>query len=298
MTYSLERVGSGRRQDDEEGGASSFPASRHARSPGYDLNSSDRDGLRGTVETEVVPLLLRAYRPPSETPCAATPSMPLLRSEDIANLADLLISQNVQAAACVIEDRRQKGVPMESLYLDLLGPAAKYMGTLWEQDICDFGDVTLGMCHLRQILRDLSPTFLNGAERKDPSRRALLMTTPGEQHSFGLFMVAEFFRRTGWDVVAAAPASRQDMAALVRREWYAVVGLSAACDTRIDLVDSSIRTIRQVSKNRSVAVMVGGPLFLEHPEYAIQVGADAAATDGRQAPKVAEMLLANIAPDA
>ena len=32
-------------------------------------------------------------------------------------------------------------------------------------------------------------------------RRILLTAVPGEQHSFGLYMVAEFFRRAGWDVV-------------------------------------------------------------------------------------------------
>lgn len=293
MTYSLERVGIGNNGDDRDGEAVGA-RKRRARSPGYDLNSRDQDGLRGTVEAEVVPLLLKAHFPSDAKAYSEALSLPLLRNDDIANLAELLVGQDLSAAASLVEGRHREGVPLDSLYLDLLSPAAKYLGTLWEQDLCDFGDVTVGLCHLRQLLRDLSPTFLNGTEQSDPNRRALLMTAPGEQHSLGLFMVAEFFRRAGWDVVTAGPASRQDMASLVRRDWYGVIGLSAACDTRVETVEDCVRTIRQVSKNRTVAVMVGGPLFLIHPEYGTQVGADASATDGRQATMVAQKLLANI----
>jgi MerR family transcriptional regulator, light-induced transcriptional regulator len=40
-----------------------------------------------------------------------------------------------------------------------------------------------------------------------------------------------------------------------------------------------------------VGVMVGGPIFTDNPGLAAEVGADATAQDGRQAPGVAEQLL-------
>jgi hypothetical protein len=44
-----------------------------------------------------------------------------------------------------------------------------------------------------------------------------------------------------------------------------------------------IQSIRRASRNRGVGVLVGGRLFIEHPDYVARVGADATAVDGRQA---------------
>ena len=251
-------------------------------------------GVLATVQRTVVPHLVRAHRPPGENPCLAAPTTPVLHSQDVAEMAELLLGPDPAAASALLDRRHRQGVAADALYLDLLAPAARYLGDLWAQDLCEFGDVTVGLCHLRQVMRDFSPTFLDGAERSDPRRRALLTTVPGEQHSFGLFMVAEFFRRAGWEVTAAAPGSRQDLAALARRDWYAVVGVSASCASRLDMVESCVRTVRQVSRNRSVGIMVGGPAFVAQPSLAGQVGADGYATDGREAPVVAEKLLAEM----
>ena len=46
------------------------------------------------------------------------------------------------------------------------------------------------------------------ATYKEGGRRALLVSVPGEQHSFGVTMVAEFFRRAGWDAWTGAPRTR------------------------------------------------------------------------------------------
>lgn len=123
----------------------------------------------------------------------------------------------------------------------------------------------------------------------------LLAPAPGEQHTFGLSMVAEFFRRAGWDVWSGPVASRQELVGMVRAAWFAVVGLSVSSERKLDEVATAIRAIRRASRNRSIGVMVGGPMFLEHPDWVARVGADATAVDGRQAIRQAHDLLALLA---
>jgi methanogenic corrinoid protein MtbC1 len=181
---------------------------------------------------------------------------------------------------------------MEALYLELLAPAARHLGELWTADLCGFAEVTVGLCRLHQVLRELSPAFQNEGGRRAHGRRALLVPVPGDQHTFGLVMVAEFFRRAGWDVWSGPPASRGELVGIVRREWFAVVGFSASCDTRLEALASGIHAVRRASRNPAVGVLVGGPVFVEHPELATLIGADATAVDGRQATLQAESLLA------
>jgi methanogenic corrinoid protein MtbC1 len=47
--------------------------------------------------------------------------------------------------------------------------------------------------------------------------------------------------------------------------------------------------------NRSIGVLVGGQVFIDHPELVALIGADATATDGKQAVTRAEDMLALLA---
>jgi len=137
--------------------------------------------------------------------------------------------------------------------------------------------------------------FLHGRAVEQPTegRRVLLLPSPGEQHTFGLVMVGEFFRRAGWDVSGGAWTAGADAAALVAAEWFDVIGFSLGAEIHLPALADCIRAVKQGSCNRSIAVLVGGPLFGEHPHYVRQVGADGMTIDGREAPSLAERLIAD-----
>lgn len=62
-------------------------------------------------------------------------------------------------ASDYVESMGRKGASLETIFLNLFSPAAKYLGKLWEEDICDFADVTIALCRLQQLLRELSAAF-------------------------------------------------------------------------------------------------------------------------------------------
>ena len=187
--------------------------------------------------------------------------------------------------------RVTQGMSVEMIYLDLLAPAARRLGALWEDDLCDFTEVTLGLGRLQHMLQELVPAF--GAEALCPvhTLRALLMPAPGDQHTFGLSMVVEFFSRSGWDVASGDISSGTNAVDMARLEWFDIIGFSVGSETRLDWLSDCIRTVRQVSRNKNVGIMVGGPVFAEHPEYVELVGADCTAADGKDAPVQAENLI-------
>jgi MerR family transcriptional regulator, light-induced transcriptional regulator len=259
---------------------------------GSDARDQRLAQLARAIELEVVPRLVLARRAapsgqPSHARDAWTP-----RVEDVTEFAGLVLAREAVVASSYVEAARARGASAETLYLELLAPAAWHLGELWTADLCDFTEVTVGLCRLHQVLRELSPSFQDEGGHQAHGRRALLVPVPGDQHTFGLVMVAEFFRRAGWDVWSGPPASAGELVGLVRNEWFAVVGFSTSCDTRLEALASGIHAVRRASRNPSVGVMVGGPVFVEHPELATLIGADATAIDGRQATAQAESLLA------
>ena len=250
------------------------------------------DRLARTIELEVIPRLVLARRAVAPEQRLEAPIAPLIPStQEIAEFAGIVLGRSGPAASSYVEALRGRGLTSEALYLDLLAPTARHLGDLWTEDLRSFAEVTLALLRLHQVMHELSPTFQAEIEHHEPDLRALLVPAPGEQHFFGVAMVTEFFRRAGWSVAGGPVATVDDLAGLVRRTRFAVVGISVACDSDLDVLVASIRAVRRESRNPAVGVMVGGPTFVQHPELVRLVGADTTAVDGRQAVLQAHSLL-------
>ena len=178
---------------------------------------------------------------------------------------------------------------MEQLLLDLLAPAARTLGAMWENDTCDFTAVTSGLWRLQSAMRALASVEIVPPVN---APRIVLVPLPGEDHTFGLSMVYEFFRRAGWNAWTGPVENRAALRSLVRARPVAVLGFSLACDDRLDDARAEIAAVRRASRNPDIAIMVGGPGFTDNPALAAAVGADATARDGQDAVLQATALLA------
>jgi methanogenic corrinoid protein MtbC1 len=239
-----------------------------------------KTALEQTIETEIIPRLLIAHRGAA----AADPVAPAsVREEDVAEFAHLILEHEISVSAAFLDVLSSRGLSAEQVMVDLLAPVARRLGEMWERDERDFVEVTIALSRIQHLVRALSPAFQNGAVPRDAKRHALLVPTPGEQHTLGIMIVEEFFRRSGWLCTSMIEASGDALLGAVRRESFDVVGLSASCETFIEATASAIDIVRKNSKNRKVIVIVGGTLFRLRPELVGRVGADAVAEDGTQA---------------
>ncbi len=244
--------------------------------------------LARTIETDVIPRLVQAHRPVAANP---EPGSAVTTQADVEAFLHQIIHATEVETARAIDVLRERGVAVESIYLDLFGPTARRLGEMWEDDSCDFSTVTVALGRLQRLLRDLSPAFGTEIEHPANGRRALFVQPRDEQHSFGLSMVAEFFRRDGWDVIGGVGGAVASPQTLVRDEWVDIVGFSVGSDGRLPWLRETIAAVRAASRNPTLGVLVGGPPFVAHPEWATACGADGTARNGKEAPLVAERLL-------
>jgi methanogenic corrinoid protein MtbC1 len=249
--------------------------------------------LARTIEQEIIPRLMLAHRAAPEPLARPASTGRRIKPEDVQHFAKLVLTQEEDPAFAAIASYRAAGVSIESVYLDLLAPTARYLGELWDEDLCTFADVTVGLGRLQRVLRELSSAFGRAVEQPAEGRRVLLLPSPGEQHTFGLVMVGEFFRCAGWDVSGGAWTVGADAATLVAGEWFDVIGFSLGAEIHLQALAETIRTVRHASCNADIAVLVGGPLFAEQPQFVQAVGADGMTIDGREAPSLAERLIAD-----
>jgi methanogenic corrinoid protein MtbC1 len=266
------------------------PASRRIEWSGERMASLVR-----TIEGEIIPRLMLAHRFAPERSLFPETQGRSPGVEDVAELSRLVLAHEADVAASFVAAMRAQGMPLETIFLELLTPTARRLGELWEADLCDFTQVTVGLWRLQQVLRELGPAFEHEGqalgERREHGRRVLLVAAGSEQHVLGLAMVEEFLRRAGWEVCQWPCAPSDELDDLVRGEWFDLIGFSLSCESRLDVLKAAIGSLRRASCNPTVRVMVGGRVFAEHPELAAAVGADATAADARAATVQAQTLL-------
>ncbi len=261
------------------------------QAPANDRTAEDRSRwLARTIEADIIPRLMLAHYATREAgtqarnEAARTPP----GQAEVAEFAQIALDVDPSAVARYVDTLRNEGVELDVIYMELLAPAARWLGELWEADLCDFAEVTLGLWRIQQVMYDLSPAFHKATPSGSCDRRALLTPVPNSQHTFGLLMVSEFFRRAGWDVWARTAVSAAEIVNATREEWFDVCGLSIGAESQIPAVAAVILEIRAQSRNPALVVMIGGPIVVAQPGIVHQVGADGTAADAAGAVVYAE----------
>ena len=250
------------------------------------------DNMAYVIADEVIPRLLAAHRHDGFDAALGADHISPEEADDFAPLA---LELEADALLDHVEVFIARGVTTDTVFVELLAPAARRLGILWEDDLCDFVDVTMGLWRLQEIVRELSSRVPE--EFGDPvtARRALFSVFPGEQHSFGTVLIDDVFRRGGWTTEALPECTTPDLLDRVARASLDLVGLTVSHDHNIARLPSLILALRSVSRNPRLCIMIGGRVPAANPDLVIRVGADGTAPDAVMALEIAERLVAALA---
>lgn len=282
-----------RKDTNEEDGASvprTEPTSLDAPSPRpsqFDLETDpeDRSARLASVVANGIAPRLRGLHHDIRAPAPFDDP----GQDAIARFCAASMQPSDEAAVAFFTDLRARGHSLETLFIHLLEPAARRLGELWRQDECDFTDVMLGVTRMCELLAIFGAD--DAAPARDARHRALLISPRGENHGFGVDMVASFLRAARWDVRVEKGLDPDECAAEVAAEWIGVAGVTLSLPSGLETAARAIENMRRASLNPRLRVVVGGPVFLSEPELAARVGADALAANAPAAVIVAGHLL-------
>lgn len=233
------------------------------------------------LQRELIPRLARAHR---RTLLHITP-------RDVELFTHDLVQADEGAVVARLDVLRQQGFQVQTLCLELLAPAARRLGAMWDDDRCDFTSVTLGVGILQRQLRAMAPgAWPQTAATGGPGAHGLqllLAQAPQEQHSFGLSMAAQFFSGAGWGVTGGVGEAAKPLTEWVQTRHFDVIGFSVGSENHMDWLRQQVNSVRLASRNPDLVVMVGGPLFALRPHWAQDVGADLCPASVHEAPALA-----------
>jgi MerR family transcriptional regulator, light-induced transcriptional regulator len=265
-------------------GRTGFETGFARKHPPLVVRSTTLSHLSRTIEVEIIPRLVMAHGSAAQQ---VAPLNLAAGDDTVASFAELILGTESHRAAELVQAHRDRGVSLETIYLDLLVPTARHLRHLWMNDEWGFAEVTLALWRMQQLLRDFSPAFCGDAAVKSAGLRALLTPAPAEKHDighmmFGLVLAGEFFRRDGWDTWIEPDPASAAFIETIRTQWFDVVEFFASADKKLDDLTTNIRTLRRESINRNIGVMICGPAFTERPELVLLVGGDAVVSDFSQ----------------
>lgn len=268
------------------------PSSEHHPLPtaAEEAAGAQRNQLIHLLEGAIVPAILDRL-PPQVVREELKALGPALQTPgEIAAFAKLCLIQDGTIATAFARQMVADGVVVGAVFDGLIAPAARHLGHLWDNDVCGFDQVTLGLSRMQSIAMVLSQNLAAPPEPADRVLRALFASLPDSQHTLGVMMVSELFQNEGWQVAMETGTSEAQLRATVQRESFDVVGLSISLQDDIASLAALIQGLRTDSRNPRVKVLIGGPVLGVVEGLELRVGADAAAADAKVAQKLAKAL--------
>lgn len=247
--------------------------------------------LRSVIESQIIPRLLEAHPRPGAANAQNFNLAYQPLQADIAAFAELCVSRESEEVLAFIEKLLLDHIDNDSIFLNLIAPAARHLGLMWEAERADFTQVTMGLLRMHQITHRIGYEYQSGPQKAGVSKRVMLASAPGSQHILGLAMVSEFFRKEGWQVVIEVAGTTTALCHAAKNEWFDLIGLSVGVTEQLDQLPALISDLKQQSRNPSIPVLLGGPVFFASDVKAESLGADGISKDALEGVQLASLLL-------
>lgn len=250
-----------------------------------------KGSLRSVIESQIIPRLLQAHASFSASNAQTFNTAYDPDRAEVDAFATLCVQASAEGATAFVKRLQKDGVNNDDLFLKLMAPAARCLGTWWEEDKTDFTVVTLGLLRMQQLTHELGYDYHEGPQDAGMVRRVMLAAAPGSQHILGLVMVSEFFRKEGWQVVVEIANTDKEILQAARNEWFDLIGLSVGLVEQLPTLANLIAQVKKASRNPDTPVLLGGPAFYSSDITAESVGANGISLDALHGIKLAAALV-------
>ena len=277
---------SGRSGRGQRGASGRGGSARSAREP---ARGSSPATLNSLINDQIIPRLLQAH--PQDGAAPRLEAVHALEPGEAAQFASLPLMLEADELLTLVERFLARGISVETVLVDLLAPSARRLGQHWEDDDCDFLDVTMGLWRIQEVMREITLRFPPHGDFEAPPRSALFTPMPGDNHSLGALMVEEVFARAGWLTEVLTESKRQKLLQIVGDRHFDLVGLTVSCDCPNGALSDLIAALRIASRNPNLQILIGGRMINANPGLVEEVGADGWAVDARSALLLAEKIV-------
>ncbi|WP_409299718.1 B12-binding domain-containing protein [Peribacillus sp. SCS-155] len=174
-------------------------------------------------------------------------------TKDVLNLSKILLDGDHQTAINFVNNHGYSS--RFSVYNDLLTPAMRYVGELWENNEITVADEHLATATCDFVLSRLFPSTQTNISKK----KAMFFCLEGEQHYIGLKMVNSLFEEYEWDTQYYGSNLPLEYALKNAEKWKPdLVGISVTIVYHLSMLEDYTKAFASLAS--PPILMVGGRL--------------------------------------
>lgn len=199
-------------------------------------------------------------------------------SPSAGRMYDRLLAGDGPGAWLIVENALLAGGPSD-VYLRILGPALKEVGTAWETGRISVADEHRATIQALGIVGRMGPLFGRRGRRRPAA--VLLAGAEGDPHAIPLIMVGDLLRAAGFQVIQlGADVPLDTLLVAAEAAGPALIGLSASTQAATGRVAQAVAALHGQDADRPV--LVGGPA-VDSEAAAVALGADGWGADAATA---------------
>jgi methanogenic corrinoid protein MtbC1 len=182
-----------------------------------------------------------------------------------------------------------KADELEKFYLQVLQPCMYEIGYMWQER-----EITTAQEHLASSMVDriMSYIYTKVSVYENSKNKAVITTSPGEQHELGARMVSDILEIHGWQVrYLGANTPVESLIELINRENPDILAVSVTMFYNLEDTADLIAEVREECRKKNLKILVGGQAFEMEPGIWKAIGADGYSRDAEQAVDLAAQLL-------
>jgi methylmalonyl-CoA mutase cobalamin-binding subunit len=274
-------------------GPSRYSDRKQMQASGIDSGRTgiDREQLEAAIRFHVLGRVAHLHQQAAVGESAASAYEQPCETIYFRTLLGALLERDPVYFRAMLEQLEIAQAPLIAVCQTLVMPISEELGRMWIDDRETFATISVASARLQLLVNHIAGASNSNSARTSPDRRRkiLLARMPGDDHTLGLTVIAGCFTQEGWDVDGGADLEAGDASiAMIANGVYSVFGVSVGSSARLEDVRSVISKANRLRKRKQFKIGVGGPAVAGHVRDFLEMGADFAACDARQALSCAE----------
>lgn len=236
--------------------------SLHRLSVQESANDECKEYLEDVIGKQLIPRLLNSQHYNERLASPEVSGADAVALPEFSDFTDACRNGDSLRVNHIVDTLIAQGFAQEKIFLELITPAARHLGSLWDKDLCSFAEVTCGLAVMHQVIYRLGYEFREGQHGKGDKTNVMMCCAPGSSHLLGATIVGDLFRREGASVVIEVSSTQEELVRAVANEWFDVIGISVAIESQLLELKSLVKELKMSSGNPNVKVLLGGPIFM------------------------------------
>ena len=196
----------------------------------------------------------------------------MVNKEEYKRVLEYLLNGDKDKARSLIINIYNSGVEIEFIYFNILEKVLKEIGRLWEIGKIDVWNEHYVSENILDIMREIKSI----QDKKKYNNISLISLTAGaEEHNIGIKMISDLLEIEGYNVTyLGSNIPTNSIINAIRSKKPRVIAISVTISHNIEAAKNIIKAIRDVFKENSPIIIVGGMAFNNINDVFNEIGAD------------------------